>query len=602
MAYPQAVVSIAFNDGPYVASPTWTDVTTYVRDMTVDRGRDDDWGVFDGSAHVVLDNRTRLFDPFYTSGTYYGKLLPRRQIKIEATWNGTTYPVFRGFIAGWPPAWTDGGKDSTVTISCFDAMQLLGSNNLPADWSKDYILSTSPRHYYPLTEPIVPYSTTTTLNDLGSYPLPATTTAYAVNGDQLAAGLVNTSLQGVSQYAAASAIGATSTASDYSVCGWFVFDPDTTYDMSATMGNTVWLLSYEPTTSTFLVYIYDFNGVPLIRQFRTVNTFDVSTPRHLAFTFNVTSKAITFYVNGVVQSMTTLGATSTLAFSYPEQIQFGSAQVQQFVSWNSIQTGTVFANIYKYSSALFPETTSARVNRIIANTPFPASLVSTPASPASSVLDITDDAPTASSELQKVADSEFAPLFVSKSGTLTLYQQNQIRTQTASIVSQGTYGAGGINIGQDIDLTYDGDSLRNTIALTMSQGGVYTQSNATSVAAYGSAEMSLDTEVQTYANAQAVSNIVTGWGGQVYPMASPFDVVLSPTADWSNALSRELNDRITLSVQPPTGNAITYPMLLQRISHHVLPGEWHTTFTGSARWAAVFILNQSTLGGTDLLG
>jgi hypothetical protein len=27
-----------------------------------------------------------------------------------------------------------------------------------------------------------------------------------------------------------------------------------------------------------------------------------------------------------------------------------------------------------------------------------------------------------------------------------------------------------------------------------------------------------------------------------------------------------------------------------------------TTLEGSARWAAVFILNQSRLGGTDLLG
>jgi hypothetical protein len=42
--------------------------------------------------------------------------------------------------------------------------------------------------------------------------------------------------------------------------------------------------------------------------------------------------------------------------------------------------------------------------------------------------------------------------------------------------------------------------------------------------------------------------------------------------------------------------------LLSRVSHSVVPGEWRTTFEGSARWAAVFILNQSTLNGTDLLG
>ena len=137
MAYPVAKVEIAFNDGPYVASPTWTDITSYAREMSIDRGRDDDWGEFYGSASVVLDNRTRLFDPFYTSGTYYGKLLPRRQIKISAIYGGTTYPVFRGFITGWPPTWTDAGKDSTVTLNCFDALGLLASDSLPADRSRN---------------------------------------------------------------------------------------------------------------------------------------------------------------------------------------------------------------------------------------------------------------------------------------------------------------------------------------------------------------------------------------------------------------------------------------------------------------------------------
>ena len=91
MPYPVSKVYIGFDDGPYVLNPTWTEVTSSVRSMTIDRGRSDDWGTFNGSATVELNNRARLYDPFYTSGTYYGKLLPRRQIKIEATYGGTTY-------------------------------------------------------------------------------------------------------------------------------------------------------------------------------------------------------------------------------------------------------------------------------------------------------------------------------------------------------------------------------------------------------------------------------------------------------------------------------------------------------------------------------
>ena len=106
----------------------------------------------------------------------------------------------------------------------------------------------------------------------------------------------------------------------------------------------------------------------------------------------------------------------------------------------------------------------------------------------------------------------------------------------------------------------------------------------------------------TYADALQIGDIVTGWGGQVYPKASPVSVVLSPNGSWGSTLALELFDRFTLAVAPRTGNVITTPMLLSRVSHSVTPERWTTTIEGSARWAAVFILNQSTLGGTDLLG
>jgi hypothetical protein len=100
---PAVGVFISFTDGPYVVEPTWVDVTQYVRDINVRHGRGNDLQQFpSGSATLTLDNRARLFDPFNTAGTYYGNLKPRRQIKIVGHWAGVTYPIFRGFIAGWP--------------------------------------------------------------------------------------------------------------------------------------------------------------------------------------------------------------------------------------------------------------------------------------------------------------------------------------------------------------------------------------------------------------------------------------------------------------------------------------------------------------------
>jgi hypothetical protein len=601
MPYPVGKVEIAFDDGPYVVSPTWTDITSFVYSMDIDRGRSDDWGTFYGSASVTLNNRARTFDPFYTSGTYYGKLLPRRQIRISAVYGATTYPVFRGFVAGWPPVWSDAGQNSTVTLSCFDAMGLLASDAQPADWSRPYILSTAPRHYWPCDEPITPFVAGGVLTDYGSVPFNFTTAANASSGDQLAVGLVNSSVQGTGGYAASTASGAVQGVGNFSASMWIIPDTETDFGTGGIYYNCAFSIEYDAALSAYQVYMLDYNSNQQ-RIWYTGRQYDGGTARMLSITFNGTTKALAIWVDGVSQVVVTVAPTGILGLTVNEAYLLGSGQTQQFIVWDGIQTEAVFQEIFKYSTVAFSESTAARFNRLIANTSFPSGMTSAPSAPASTVLELTDDAPMTTSELQKVADSEYAPLFVTRAGVLTLYNQNQIRSQSRSIVSQGTYGTGGYAIGQDVAIAYDGDSMRNEADVTMSQGGVYTKKNTSSIATYGAAEASVDTQVASLANAVAIGDIVTGWGGQVYPKADPVEVVLSPTGDWSNALDRELNDRITLVVSPPTGNAMTTPMLLSRITHSVVPGQWTTTFEGSARWAAVFILNQSRLNGTDLLG
>jgi hypothetical protein len=579
-----------------------------VRSFSVNRGRSDDWGDFDGSATVVLNNRTRRFDPYYTSGVYYGKLLPRRQIRIRAQTNdaGTTvtHDVFRGFISGWSPNWTDAGTDSTVTLSCFDALQLLASDQLPADWSRSYILSTSPRHYYPCDEPITPYSSGI-LTDLGSVPLNMTTTTVATSGTQLAVGLVNSSVTGTGSQAANSAQGSVgSSPGSFSVSLWAVPDSSGTVSqfLQGYINNHGYSMYYQNSTGKFIVEVTEpsFSNTKVCAT--DISGWDSGTARMLSFTWNSSTRVITFYIDGLLIATTTTNSAG-IVVPFNELVNIGTGSVQQIIVWTGVQTQAVLQEIYKYSTVALGETTSARFQRIIGQTPFPASLTSYPVSPASSVLDITDDAPAAAPELRLVAASESAPLFVSKNGTLTLFQQLQQFTQTKSVVSQVTYGTGGSKMGQVFELTPDGDSMRNVANVSMSQGGVYTQENSTSVNAYGAASQTVDTQVQTLANAQAVANIVTGFGGNIYPRLSPIDVVLDASAAWSPTLALELCDRITVNAQPPSGgNAINVPMLVQSIRHSGTPGYWQTTLEGSARWAAVFILNQSKLNGTDLLG
>lgn len=601
MAFPVPVVEIAFSDGPYTVSPTWTDVTAYVTALSTNRGRDGDWDEFTGTANVTLLNTDRRFDPFYTSGPYYGNLKPRRQIRIRSTWNGTTYDVFRGFIQGWPPSWSEAGKFATVELSCFDALDLLGSSTMPVDWAAPYIATLSPTHYWKCNDPVLWYDGTATLTDSGSAPLNLSA-SNAYQGGQLAPGLPQTSIASTSVAVTANTTTPFGTASDISFTFWAsatiesvspdVYTWTRGWALQGTWQNT-------PGTADYGKFIATADNGTTKYTWKTTKAYDSSEVYHFAFTLSGTTGTI--YINGV--SDTSARTSSATAGPYVYEFygyQYGG--IAQWCVFPSALTAANVATIVSLSQGQAVETTSARVSRIIGNTPYSTSLVSTPASPAGTVAELTAGADTATTALGSTAASEYAPLFVNKAGTLTLYSQSQIRSQTSSIVSQATFGTGGQSIGPQVQLQYDGDAVRNIANITVGTSGTITVTNSASVTAVGQADLSVETQVSTTAQATNIGNIASGWGGQVYPAADEVEVVLSPSGTWSSVLGLELCDRYTLAVTPPTGNTITTAMLANRVRHEATPGEWRSYLTGSARWAAVFILDTSVLDGTDLLG
>ena len=615
MPFPTPIVEIAFDDSPYVVNPTWTNVTSWVRSLSTDRGRSDDWDDFYGSAEVVLNNRTRLFDPYNTSGTYYGKLLPRRQIRIRAQTNDggspVTHDVFRGFISGWNPSWTDAGTDSTVTLSCFDALQLLGSEQLPPDLASTYIATLSPRHYWKMDEP-VPYFNTSTfsIGDSGTVPLSLTGTANITEpGPQLAIGLPSSSIQGTGTIITTTASTAVGSVTDMTVTMWFsplgtsgLYSGGSFILGGRTLGVYFGEQTAGPSSGDLDYFFIEYYVGSTVYQWRSTVKYNTNESHHVAFSVNSTTAVGTLYINGINRTGTRT-SFSTFPLSPVESYGFLFGAFQQVCVFTSILSQAQIQSIIKFSNAQNDESTAARFTRILAETPFPAALTSPPASPAANVLDITSSGAYIAPELRKVAASECAPLFVSKAGVITQYQQLQQFSQTRSVVSQITYGTGGSKMGELLQLMPDGDSLRNIANVNMSQGGFFTKENTTSVTAYGASSMTTETQVASVANAQQVANITTGFGGNIYPRLSPVNVVLDSTQNWSPTMALELMDRITINAQPPSGgNAINVPMLVQSIKHQAEPGFWQTTLEGSARWAAVFIINKSLIGGTDLLG
>lgn len=604
MAFPVAKVYIAFDDGPYVASPTWTDVTSYVRQINIQRGRTDELSDFEsGNATVVLDNRSRIFDPFYTAGTYYGKLLPRRQIKIEAYKPTDPYPVFRGFVEGWPVTITDAGFDATVTVQCFDALGLLADEELPDDISSNYILSLSPRHYWPLDDPIDPETyTTAQLKDLGSSPKPLVPfgTFRTANGPGLAPALPNTCLQ-VSETEFQSAWtfnGSAMAATVSTMVGWYIQGTGTNFIILLySLSHQVEYI-YDVANDTSTVNIYDGTTQ---RSYSATTYLDANIAHHVAIVVNSNATLQTLYIDGQAVT-TTLTSTAFAVSGIIEDLQTGAGRKQQLAIFTTQLTSTEVKTIYRLGRSLLTEGTVARFNRLIGYTPFPSALTSTPsAAYSATVAEIGAGGPPVTEELQILTDSEGGNLYVSKDGTLTLTSRMAI-FEGLSLTSNETFGGANISIGTEINYRLDANNLRNTLAVGYSGDGSIEVSNAASITAYGTAGGSWNTQLSTVEDAQTLGNLLVGFSATPAVVIDPIEVnVAANDDDWNRVLSLELLNRITLNIVQKVGSTLTFSQILQSITHTITQSQWSTTINGSVRFTNPFIIGTSLIGGTDLI-
>ena len=108
------------------------DVTSYVRSIRATRGKSTLQGKFTaGQMTVVFDNRSRAFDPKYTSSPYYGSIVPRRRIVFQITNNADsrTYSQFNGWVDDWNLSYDISGN-STSTAQCSDIFTILSNQNV----------------------------------------------------------------------------------------------------------------------------------------------------------------------------------------------------------------------------------------------------------------------------------------------------------------------------------------------------------------------------------------------------------------------------------------------------------------------------------------
>lgn len=130
-------VEVGFDSNPFDNTQNFTDISTYVREVTTQRGRVNELGQFvAGTATVVLSNADNRFNPNNESSPYYDtansitKIQPYKVIRIQATYDSTTYPVWYGFLDTVPVAYPEQGSDSIVAFNCVDAFKLFNGQNI----------------------------------------------------------------------------------------------------------------------------------------------------------------------------------------------------------------------------------------------------------------------------------------------------------------------------------------------------------------------------------------------------------------------------------------------------------------------------------------
>jgi hypothetical protein len=106
------------------------EITDLVTRVAIRRGRNRITSKFEfGSADVVLYDQNGDWNPMNPAGAYYPNLVPLRQIIIYASYGGSDYYLFSGYITNYDTGFRQGNEDlSTVMLKCVDAFKLLAGS------------------------------------------------------------------------------------------------------------------------------------------------------------------------------------------------------------------------------------------------------------------------------------------------------------------------------------------------------------------------------------------------------------------------------------------------------------------------------------------
>lgn len=598
----QCRVYVAFGDGPLAASPTWTEVTAYVRSVRTSRGRSNELEEFNaGTATIVLSNRDRRFDPDHAAGPYYPDVLPRRQVKVEAVHSGVTYPVFRGLVQSWVQAYPVDGRDATATLQCADLFSLLATWDLPESAHELYARS---------------------LGVTSLWALDGDTMVDTVGGNNGFYGGSREEVDPIGSGPGASRLVSAVGAATDSTLGRAPFaNTSTTCTVSAlvyprsgsasiffvdfqTTSGAWWILGSSVGTQGYLsvaANVLAFSGQPILDD----------SLHHVAATRDGTT--LRLYIDGVEAGSNTNASVS--GSQTTTGVEIGKAlansdndfrQSQVAVWGSSVLTATQLGTLAGAAlTGWGSDPASTRIQRILDVLGVPSALYSIQAS--SSSLGPFEGGLDALSYLQSCARSDQGRLYVSRAGVLTFEAKTDDMgaTSAATFADDATVNSvryTGFQLELDDRLVY------NDVTVTGVGDAAFTAQNATSIAVYSRRALQVDTELPSAGACRDVAEVILAryaaprTRGRAWTMHPERTLNGSTTRAWATVLARELGEVVTVKRTPPVGSPIAKTVQVTSIEHNVdLPaGRWDVTFTGApVDTSSAFRWGTSTWGGAD---
>jgi hypothetical protein len=121
--------------GLTTASTAWTDISDYVVQIGISGSIENMSGQPGANtATIQLDNRDKRFSDLFSTGPYYGNLVPGKRVKIELTVAGSTVPIFNGRVSGDGFAEIRSGNEGIAQITVPDTFDWLQKKKFDKDY------------------------------------------------------------------------------------------------------------------------------------------------------------------------------------------------------------------------------------------------------------------------------------------------------------------------------------------------------------------------------------------------------------------------------------------------------------------------------------